>query len=62
MYRVGDKVKVKDAPWLKEEFKKKVGTIELVVQANDTKQYCRVSFGSSIFDYEDLSSLRLELV
>ena len=61
MFRVGDRVKVKDTPWLKEEFKKKVGTIELVVQASSDTQHCRVSFGSSIFDYEDLSSLRLEL-
>lgn len=62
MYRVGDKVRVKNTPWLKEEFKKKVGTIELVVQANSTVQHCRVSFGSSMFDYEDLSSHRLERV
>ena len=54
MYRVGDKVRVKNTSWLKEEFKKKVGTIELVVQANSTHQYCRVFFGCSMFDYEDL--------
>lgn len=62
MYRVGDKVKVKDAPWLKDKYKKKIGTVELVMQTSGTKQFCRVSFGSNIFDYEDLSSHRLELV
>jgi|TARA_R110002074_G_scaffold38913_1_gene105053 hypothetical protein len=62
MFRVGDKVRVKNTSWLKEEYKKKVGTVELVVQANNALQYCRVFFGQSMFDYEDLSSRRLELV
>jgi hypothetical protein len=62
MYRIGDKVRVKNAPWLREEFKDKVGTIKLVIPTNSTKQYCRVFFGRGMLDYEDLSSHRLELV
>ena len=63
LLKEGDQVKVKNAPWVKEEFQDKVGTVQIVVTSRDkSKQWCRVFFGGGWLDYDDLSSYRLEKI
>ena len=62
-FKLGDKVRVK--PTLKEEmgsrFRNDVGVV-VNIQDYTTKQVCRVSFGGSMFDYDDFGAWRLSLV
>ena len=41
LLKEGDQVKVKNAPWVKEEFKDKVGSVQIFVTSRDkSKQWC----------------------
>jgi len=62
-FKLGDKVRLK--PTLEEElgsrFRNTIGTV-VGIQDYTSKQYCRVSFSDSIFDYDDFGAWRLWLV
>jgi hypothetical protein len=65
-FQVGDKVRVKtnsSSVWICKERKNSIGEIVSVLSnLSKTEQWCRVKFGLSMFDYEDVGSWRLERV
>ena len=63
VYQIGDKVILKPVfkQELGERWRDSVGTI-IGIHRNSMNQYCRVSYGDSMFDYEDFGAWRLRLI
>ena len=63
-FQVGDKVRVKtssSSEWILKERKNNVGEIvNILSNLSKTRQWCRVKFGASMFDYEDVGAWQLE--
>ena len=60
-FKLGDRVRIKakHKKELRTRYKEGVGTV-VICQQTKTRQWCRVQYSESMFDYEDIGSWRLE--
>jgi len=63
IFKLGDKVHVKSKynKQLAARHRTKVGTV-IGVQCTKEKQWCRVRFSKSVYDYDDVGSWKLQLI
>ena len=64
MFNVGDQVRISSlsGDYLPKDLLGKGGRVTVIASTpNGLKQWCRVQFSESMFDYEDLGSWVLEL-